>query len=399
MIRKFVSGIPKDVIAKYLLLLLLATAYTYTFDVLVKYVPNEFLNGTWAMLIMHVPRYFHSPSKRVQLYFGILSICCTYMLNRSADAYIRNLDTQQGNAVLFNKFFDALQRNSDDPEMTPFNTGVALHKVTYACTYKNEFRHDQCAEELKNGMRIANSFFGALSDVAQSNMLFKEDFTALSNKRLFNLSSLKAAKAVTDNNVLEVRNELAVLGVSRLIMGQKYERNISSFGRAAHTMDTITEYLYEQTTYIQLAHVLVGGDSIIGRIAAARSLFDVLRKNFNMCMFGQCLKHGLYYLDIVVPQKITVENHCFHEFCYVGLAPEEKNSTADTNSANAEEQKRPFVKIETVCDLTLDNCVHAFPNECQHSSPSIVDSAKEIAYNLGSAAGYVMMGYNQYKYM
>jgi hypothetical protein len=388
-----ITNLPLLLFIGYIFVLTLAVGYAYSFDVLVKYVPIDFLYASWSLIVLWVPKRLFRASDTTLFILSILNAGSTYMLNHNTDGYIRNLDTLQGNAVWLAEYFKTLQRVSGDPEMTPLHMGVSLHKVTYACTHRNEFVYDQCKEELKNGLRMSDVFFDTLTAMTENHKLYKPEFTAYVNMTKFTLNSLHQKKLERHSNPLEYREELVVVGVSRLIIGQVYERNISHAGRAMDQADQWTHYIYDATSVFQALHVVFGHKfPKLGKLVAVRSVYDLVKQyGGGVCVFGMCMDQGLYYLDVIVPQVVVLKSDCLHRFCYIG-GVESGQYIADNSTILDQCKGGKVVNTTFLCNNTLDFCIAHYPLKLKDDWTSAAMHYSEIAFNTAFTTSATVLG-------
>lgn len=333
-----------------------------------------------------------SQSSRFLIIFFLVS--CGFMahqLDNNTDAYIRNIDTQQGNAVLMNEFFVALQKRSGDSHTTPLHVGLALHKLVYACSHKNEFMWDQCTEELSNGERVVKTFYQALEDVITSDKLIDPKFTSYVEEAQFNVDSFRKKSASTSYTQLELRWDLSVLGVSRLIVGQEYEKKIESLGRGLFNGNMLFDMIDDSMSAMQAIGFLPAVRkhvNIMTGFNSFKSLMHMIAKHGQVCLYGYCMENGMYAFEINVQQVIRLNDTCIAQFCYAQgfvkqstqnqttveiIVNETVNQTAAEKPANKTVNKtapeKPVERSEKTfnnplkmkCNYTKEYCLANFP--------------------------------------
>ncbi len=321
-------------------------------------------------------------------------VSCGFMahkLDNNTDAYTRNIDTQQGNTVLMNEFFVALQKRSGDSHTTPLHVGLALHKLVYACSQKDEFMWDQCTEELSNGEHVVKTFYQALEDVITSDKLVDPKFTSYVEDVQFNVDSFRKKSASTKYTQLELRWDLSVLGVSRLIVGQEYEKKIESLGRGLFNGNMLFDMIDDSMSAMQAIGFIPAVRkhvNIMTGFNAFKSLMHMIAKHGEVCLYGYCMEKGMYAFEINVQQVIRLNDTCIAQFCYAQgyvkqstqnqttveiLVNETVNQTAAEKPANKTvNQTAPEKPVERKektlnnplkmkCNYTKEYCLANFP--------------------------------------
>ena len=345
-------------------------------------------------------------SSRFLIIFFLVSCGYTaHKLDNNTDAYIRNIDTQQGNTVLLNEFFVALQKRSGDSHTTPLHVGLALHKLVYACSHKDEFVWDQCTEELSNGERVVKTFYQALEDVITSDKLVDPKFTSYIKDVQFNVDSFRKKSASTKYTQLELRWDLSVLGVSRLIVGQEYEKKIESLGRGLFNGNMLFDMIDDSMSAMQAIGFLPAVRkhvNIMTGFNSFKSLMHMIAKHGEVCLYGYCMQKGMYAFEINVQQVIRLNDTCIAQFCYAQgyvkqstqkqttveiLVNETVNQTAAEKPANKTvNQTAPEKPVERKektlnnplkmkCNYTKEYCLANFPVQLKSNWMKFVPGA------------------------
>lgn len=343
------------------------------------------------LVLTVIPLSFKS-SKFLIIFF---LVSCGYMahkLDNNTDAYTRNIDTQQGNTVLLNEFFVALQKRSGDSHTTPFHVGLALHKLVYACTHKDEFMWDQCTEELSNGERVVKTFYRALEDVVTSDKLFDPKFTSYVEEAQYNVNSFRKKSAMTNYTQLELRSDLSVLGVSRLIVGQEYERKIESLGRGLFNGNMIYDMIDNTATAFQIFGFipsLKNHINIMTGFNTFKAAMHMIAKHGKVCLYEFCIENGLYGHEIEVLQVIRLNDTCIAQFCYnqnFVKQPVQNQTTVEilvNETVNQSAPEKPVERSEKTysnpltmkCNYTKEYCLANFPVQLKSNWMNFVPGA------------------------